>query len=255
MGERPSSFARSRQERSRQAAAARTALRHASRSQPRLRDRAPGGTPEVHPAVPDRRHRHRARQGAALPRGHAARAAALRGQGQPRPARAQGAGAGRRGFEIASTAELDLLLGLGVPAGRGVLLQPVKSRESIAYAAAKGVEWFVIDSVDEMRRSPRRSSPTPSCTCASRPPTSAATGRSPASSARARRDAREIVATAAKLRRRPRRRHLPRRLAVPQPGKLARRAGEGAQRCSTSCARPASSRACSTSAAAIRCAT
>src|SRR5215208_1536285 len=29
---------------------------------------------------------------------------------------------------------------------------PVNSRESIAYAAGKGVEWFVVDSLDEMRR-------------------------------------------------------------------------------------------------------
>src|SRR5512134_3275727 len=38
------------------------------------------------------------------------------------------------GFEIASIAELDLLLELGV------------------YAAAKGVEWFVLDSVEELRK-------------------------------------------------------------------------------------------------------
>src|SRR3954454_8602962 len=56
------------------------------------------------------------------------------------------------GFEIASTTELDLLLGLGVPAAEVFFSNPVKSRESVAYAAAKGVEWFVIDSVDEMRR-------------------------------------------------------------------------------------------------------
>ena len=56
------------------------------------------------------------------------------------------------GFEIASTAELDLLLSLGVPAAEIFYSNPVKSRESIAYAAAKGVEWFVIDSLDEMRR-------------------------------------------------------------------------------------------------------
>src|SRR5919204_684127 len=56
------------------------------------------------------------------------------------------------GFEIASTAELDLLLGLGVPAAEIFYSNPVKSRESIAYAAAKGVEWFVIDSLDELRR-------------------------------------------------------------------------------------------------------
>src|SRR5919201_2112184 len=56
------------------------------------------------------------------------------------------------GFEIASTAELDLLLGLGVSAGEVFYSNPVKSRESIAYAASKGVEWFVIDSLDELRR-------------------------------------------------------------------------------------------------------
>jgi len=56
------------------------------------------------------------------------------------------------GFEIASTAELDVLLGLGVPAAEVFFSNPVKSREAIAYAAAKGVEWFVVDSLDELRR-------------------------------------------------------------------------------------------------------
>ncbi len=56
------------------------------------------------------------------------------------------------GFEIASTAELDLLLSLGVDAAEVFYSNPVKSRESIAYAAARGVEWFVVDSVDELRR-------------------------------------------------------------------------------------------------------
>src|SRR5947208_12273080 len=56
------------------------------------------------------------------------------------------------GFEIASTAELDLLLSLGVPAAEIFFSNPVKSRDSIAYAAGKGVEWFVVDSVDELRR-------------------------------------------------------------------------------------------------------
>ncbi|HEX2566841.1 MAG TPA: type III PLP-dependent enzyme [Burkholderiales bacterium] len=56
------------------------------------------------------------------------------------------------GFEIASTAELDLLLSLGVPAAEVFYSNPMKSREAIAYAAAKGVEWFVVDSVDELRR-------------------------------------------------------------------------------------------------------
>jgi ornithine decarboxylase len=56
------------------------------------------------------------------------------------------------GCEIASVAELDLLLGLGVPAAEVFYSNPIKSRESIAYAAAKGVEWYVVDSVDEVRR-------------------------------------------------------------------------------------------------------
>ncbi len=56
------------------------------------------------------------------------------------------------GFEIASTAELDLLLGLGVPAAEIFYSNPVKSRDAIAYAASKGVEWFVVDSADEVRK-------------------------------------------------------------------------------------------------------
>ena len=56
------------------------------------------------------------------------------------------------GFEIASTAELDLLLGLGVPAAEVFYSNPMKSREAITYAAAKGVEWYVVDSLDEMKR-------------------------------------------------------------------------------------------------------
>jgi ornithine decarboxylase len=56
------------------------------------------------------------------------------------------------GFEIASIAELDLLLGLGVPAGEVFFSNPVKARDSIRYAAAKGVDWFVVDSADELRK-------------------------------------------------------------------------------------------------------
>jgi ornithine decarboxylase len=56
------------------------------------------------------------------------------------------------GFEIASIAELDLLLSLGVPAAEIFYSNPMKSRDSIAYAAARGVEWFVVDSVDELHR-------------------------------------------------------------------------------------------------------
>jgi len=56
------------------------------------------------------------------------------------------------GFEIASTAELDLLLSLGVDAAEVFFSNPMRSRESDAYAASKGVRWFVVDSVDELRR-------------------------------------------------------------------------------------------------------
>jgi ornithine decarboxylase len=56
------------------------------------------------------------------------------------------------GFEIASVAELDLLLSLGVPAAEVFYSNPIKSRESIAYAAANGVLWYVVDSPDELRR-------------------------------------------------------------------------------------------------------
>jgi ornithine decarboxylase len=54
------------------------------------------------------------------------------------------------GFEIASVAELDLLMGLGVNPADVYYSNPVKSRAYIDYAAAKGVEWFVVDSVGEL---------------------------------------------------------------------------------------------------------
>src|SRR5258705_63901 len=56
------------------------------------------------------------------------------------------------GFEIGSTAELDLLASLGVPAGEIYYSNPIKPRDFIAYAAARGVEWFVVDSVEEVRK-------------------------------------------------------------------------------------------------------
>ncbi|MEW6687986.1 MAG: type III PLP-dependent enzyme [Pseudomonadota bacterium] len=55
-------------------------------------------------------------------------------------------------FEIASTAELDLLLALGVQAQDVFYSNPMKSRQAISYTAAKGVQWYVVDSVDELRR-------------------------------------------------------------------------------------------------------
>ena len=56
------------------------------------------------------------------------------------------------GFEIASIAELDLLLGLGVPVAEVFYSNPMKSRAYLEYAAAKGVEWYVVDSVEEIRK-------------------------------------------------------------------------------------------------------
>jgi ornithine decarboxylase len=56
------------------------------------------------------------------------------------------------GFEIASTAELDLLTSLAVPAGEIYYSNPVKPRDFVAHAAARGVEWFVVDSVEEVRK-------------------------------------------------------------------------------------------------------
>lgn len=56
------------------------------------------------------------------------------------------------GFEIASTAELDLLLSLGASAAEVHYSNPVKARQYIEYAAAKGVEWFSLDSVEELKK-------------------------------------------------------------------------------------------------------
>jgi ornithine decarboxylase len=55
-------------------------------------------------------------------------------------------------FEIASIAELDLLVSLGVPAAEIYYSNPMKSRQYLRYAAARGVEWFVLDSVEELRK-------------------------------------------------------------------------------------------------------
>ena len=56
------------------------------------------------------------------------------------------------GFEIASIAELDVLTKLKVPAAEVYYSNPVKSGDSIRYAAGKGVEWFALDSVEELRK-------------------------------------------------------------------------------------------------------
>jgi ornithine decarboxylase len=56
------------------------------------------------------------------------------------------------GFEIASISELDLLLSLDVPPADIYYSNPMKSRAYLEYAAAKGVEWYVLDSVEELRK-------------------------------------------------------------------------------------------------------
>jgi ornithine decarboxylase len=58
----------------------------------------------------------------------------------------------KAGFEIASIEELNLLMSLGVPAHEIYFSNPIKSRAYIKYAASKGVEWFVLDSVEELRK-------------------------------------------------------------------------------------------------------
>jgi ornithine decarboxylase len=55
-------------------------------------------------------------------------------------------------FEIASIAELDLLLELGVPPAEIYYSNPVKSRAYLEYAASKGVQWYVLDCVEELRK-------------------------------------------------------------------------------------------------------
>ncbi len=58
----------------------------------------------------------------------------------------------KAGFEIASIAELNLLLSLGVPAAEIYYSNPMKSRAYLEYAAAKGVEWYVLDSIEELQK-------------------------------------------------------------------------------------------------------
>ncbi|ROS01463.1 ornithine decarboxylase [Sinobacterium caligoides] len=56
------------------------------------------------------------------------------------------------GFEVASKAELDQLLAMGVQASKVFYSNPVKSPHYIAYAASMGVEWFALDSVEELEK-------------------------------------------------------------------------------------------------------
>ena len=55
-------------------------------------------------------------------------------------------------FEIASVSELDLLISLGVPAKEIYYSNPIKSRDYLKYSSSKGVEWYALDSIEELRK-------------------------------------------------------------------------------------------------------
>jgi ornithine decarboxylase len=55
-------------------------------------------------------------------------------------------------FEIASTAELDGLLELGVPVHQVFYSNPIKSPAAIKYASAKGVRWYSADCTEELTK-------------------------------------------------------------------------------------------------------
>ena len=52
----------------------------------------------------------------------------------------------------ASVSELDLLISLGVPAKEIYYSNPMKSRAYLEYASSKGVEWYALDSIEELRK-------------------------------------------------------------------------------------------------------
>lgn len=56
------------------------------------------------------------------------------------------------GFEIASKAELELLLKLGIPPEQVYYSNPIKAPAHLRFAAKNGVQWFVVDSVAEVRK-------------------------------------------------------------------------------------------------------
>jgi ornithine decarboxylase len=102
------------------------------------------------------------------------------------------------GFEIASTAELERLLALGVEASDLSYSNPMKSRQAIAAAAAKGVDRLAVDSVEELRRVHEGNANAQICLRIATPTLGsdwALSGRFGAGAA----EAREIIAVAARL--------------------------------------------------------
>jgi len=55
-------------------------------------------------------------------------------------------------FEIASLKELQMLLELGVDAKNVFYSNPFKGPEHLAYAVNKGVQWYVVDCIEEMEK-------------------------------------------------------------------------------------------------------
>jgi ornithine decarboxylase len=55
-------------------------------------------------------------------------------------------------FEIASPAELDILISSGIDPSEVHYSNPVRARQHIKYAASRGVVWFAFDSVEELRK-------------------------------------------------------------------------------------------------------
>jgi len=58
----------------------------------------------------------------------------------------------RASFEVASIAELDALLALGAQAREIYFSNPIKPRHHIEHAARAGVQWFAVDSADELHK-------------------------------------------------------------------------------------------------------
>jgi ornithine decarboxylase len=56
------------------------------------------------------------------------------------------------GFEVASVGELDAVLAAGVAATDILFSNPVKPRAQVEYAVRAGVQWYALDSVEELHK-------------------------------------------------------------------------------------------------------
>ena len=55
-------------------------------------------------------------------------------------------------FEIAAPSELELLLELSVDPKNVLYSNPMRTREQISFASSRGVEWYVVDSLNELEK-------------------------------------------------------------------------------------------------------